>query len=45
MRWVGPVACIEEMKNSYKFLSENLQGINHVEHLGIPSSKKVKLSL
>jgi hypothetical protein len=34
MRWAGHVALIGEMRNAYKFWSENLKGRDHLEDLG-----------
>jgi hypothetical protein len=35
MRWVRNLACMEEIRNAYKILVQNLKGKNHTEHIGI----------
>jgi hypothetical protein len=33
--WAGHVACIGEMRNSYKFWAENLKAREHLKGIGI----------
>jgi hypothetical protein len=35
MRWVGNVACMEEMRNAHNFLSKSQRGADHSEDLGV----------
>jgi hypothetical protein len=35
VRWASPVACMGEMRNYVKFMSENLTGTDHLGDLGV----------
>jgi hypothetical protein len=35
VRWASPVACMGEMRNYVKFMSENLTGTDHLGVLGV----------
>jgi len=40
-RWLGHIACIREMRNTYKIIIKKLKETDHLEDLGVGGSIKM----